>query len=470
MGNIVTYTDANGTVTYTYDDLGQLLSASNVHSYSYDDAGNILSKKEYAYTTDTLGSELSTVNYTYGDSAWGDLLTEYGGRTITHDEIGNPLSDGVWTYTWEHGRELAAMSNGNTTWTNTYNADGLRTQRTNGTTTYSYVYNGSSLSQTTVGSHILYFAYDVSGTPMSVTYNGTNYYYATNLQGDVTAILNTSGTAVVTYTYDAWGNILTTTGTMAETLGAVNPLRYRGYVYDTETQFYYLQSRYYDPEIGRFINADALVSTGQGILGNNMFAYCLNNPTNYADPTGTFGWWIIVPVIIGLVPLLTGCEDNSESYGAAEEYEYSDSTKYNCYAHALGLYEWKYVGGSPDAVKDFSVENVATMVEADILAMGWSIRHLESYDSPIGKDEFRIALSTGPDDYHFMVQHSDGTWSHKPGFGPTRQINGDNPSCVSWDAPIVDGLLLSMGIYCEVGAHEGYYNDGPVYFAVSKGG
>ena len=192
----------------------------------------------------------------------------------------------MWTYTWEHGRELAAMSNGNTTWTNTYNADGLRTQRTNGTTTYSYVYNGSSLSQMTVGSHILYFAYDVSGTPMSVTYSGTTYYYATNLQGDVTAILNTSGTAVVTYTYDAWGNILTTTGTMAETLGAVNPLRYRGYVYDTETRFYYLQSRYYDPEIGRFINADSYASTGQGVLGCNMFAYCNNNPVNYHDSNG----------------------------------------------------------------------------------------------------------------------------------------------------------------------------------------
>ena len=96
------------------------------------------------------------------------------------------------------------------------------------------------------------------------------------------------GTAVVQYTYDAWGKILTTTGSMASTLGVHNPLRYRGYVYDTETGLYYLQSRYYDPQMGRFINADALVSTGQGILGNNMFAYCLNDPVNYCDPTGNF--------------------------------------------------------------------------------------------------------------------------------------------------------------------------------------
>lgn len=166
------------------------------------------------------------------------------------------------------------MSNGSTTWTYTYNADGLRPKRANGSTTYSYVYNGSSLSQMTVGSNTLYFSYDASGTPMSVTYNGTNYYYATNIQGDVTAILDTSGTAVVQYTYDAWGKILTTTGSMADTLGVHTPLRYRGYVYDAETTLYYLLSRYYDLEMGRFINADEFTSTGQGLTGNNMFAYC----------------------------------------------------------------------------------------------------------------------------------------------------------------------------------------------------
>ena len=173
------------------------------------------------------------------------------------------------------------------TWSFIYNADGLRTGRSNGSTTYSYVYNGSSLSQMTVNGNTLYFAYDASGTPLSVTYNGTSYYYATNLQGDVTAILDGSGTAVVQYTYDAWGNILSATGSLSGTLGICNPLRYRGYVYDTETRLYYLQSRYYDPTLGRFISADAFASTGQGILGNNMFAYCRNNPVIRKDASGT---------------------------------------------------------------------------------------------------------------------------------------------------------------------------------------
>ena len=126
------------------------------------------------------------------------------------------------------------------------------------------------------------YTYDASGTPMAVTYGGTTYYYATNLQGDVLGMVKADGTTVATYTYDPYGKPLTATGTFA----ATNPLRYRGYVYDTETGLYYLQSRYYDPTTARFLNADAFASTGQGILGNNMFAYCLNNPVNYEDDSG----------------------------------------------------------------------------------------------------------------------------------------------------------------------------------------
>lgn len=103
--------------------------------------GNITSKKEYAYTTGTLGAATSTTSYTYGDSAWGDLLTAYNGKTITSDTIGNMLSDGTWSYTWEHGRQLKSMTGGGTTWNFKYNADGLRASRT-GSKTYSYVYNG----------------------------------------------------------------------------------------------------------------------------------------------------------------------------------------------------------------------------------------------------------------------------------------------------------------------------------------
>lgn len=109
-----------------------------------------------------------------------------------------------------------------------------------------------------------------------------------NLQGDIVGIVNQSGNQLVGYTYDAWGNILTTTGSSANTLGKYNPLRYRGYVYDSEIGYYYLQSRYYDPEVSRFINADAFASTGQGAIGCNILAYCLNNPVRYIDVTGNW--------------------------------------------------------------------------------------------------------------------------------------------------------------------------------------
>ena len=201
--------------------------------------------------------------------------------------MGNPLNDGTRAYTWEHGRQLASLTMDGVTWNYTYNADGMRTQRTNGQRTYTYTYNGDKLTYMTVDGYLhLYFAYDASGVPMSVTYNGTTYYYVTNVQGDVIGILDSTGAQVATYAYDAWGNPLPGTESQTSEIGTLNPLRYRSYVYDSETKLYYLQSRYYNPETGRFINADAFASTGQGLLGNNMFAYCTNNPIAYIDPDG----------------------------------------------------------------------------------------------------------------------------------------------------------------------------------------
>ena len=290
-GNIKTVNDGSYTTTYTYDSQNQLIrednqAAGKSWTWSYDAGGNITSKKEYAYTTGTLGAETGTATYVY-DSGWGDLLISYNGVALNNDEIGNPAALNGRSYVWEHGRELRKVTYANTEWTNTYDVNGLRAKREGGGKTYSYTYNGSLLSRMTVGSDTLTFFYDASGNPLSLIHNGTTYYYATNLQGDVVAILNASGTAVVTYTYDAWGKLLSTGGDLATTLGVLNPLRYRGYVYDVETELYYLQSRYYDPEMGRFISADALVSTGQGLLGNNMFAYCRNNPVCRKDITGT---------------------------------------------------------------------------------------------------------------------------------------------------------------------------------------
>ena len=178
------------------------------------------------------------------------------------------------------------MSKDTVTWTYTYDANGMRTSRTNGTTTYNYVYNGSQLTQMTVGTDTLCFTYDASGIPTTVTLNGVVYYYITNMQGDVVGIYTADGTSVCYYNYDAWGRPVTVTNDDNYTIDDLNPLRYRGYVFDQDTGLFYLQSRYYNPTWGRFINADALVSTGQGQLGNNMFAYCGNNPVDRIDASG----------------------------------------------------------------------------------------------------------------------------------------------------------------------------------------
>ena len=252
---------------------------------TYDNAGNMLTRKKYSYTTGTLGSVLSTQTFTYGKDGWGDVLTKINSTTVTSDASGNILSDGTNTYTWKNGRQLATVTRNGTTWTNTYDASGMRTQRVSGSTVYRYTYEGTQLAQMTVGSNTLLFTYGINGQPMSVKYNGVDYYYITNAQGDVVGILNSSGTDVVTYTYDAWGNLLSTTGSMASSLGLNNPLRYRGYVYDRETGLYYLQSRYYNPTICRFISADNLVAPETSV-GCNQFIYCCNNPVSYSDSTG----------------------------------------------------------------------------------------------------------------------------------------------------------------------------------------
>ena len=314
--------DGQSTTTYAYDSFDQLVRENNqaagkTWTYAYDSGGNIQSKTEYAYTTGSLGAAVRTIPYGYGDASWSDLLTSIGGQSLTADEIGNLLSDGTWTYTWQHGRQLAGMSKSGQTIAYGYDSDGKRITRTVNGTTYNYHYLGDQLVELTWGGNKLHFTYDSTG-PLSVNYNGTEYFYVKNAQGDVTGLVTTSGTRVVSYTYDAWGKVQSVTGSLATTLGTRNPLRYRGYVYDTETGMYYLQSRYYNASWGRFINADSLIDN-RGVNTQNVFAYCVNNPVNNADPSGHIVGWIIGGVIGGIIGGISGALAaicNGKSIGA----------------------------------------------------------------------------------------------------------------------------------------------------------
>ena len=253
---------------------------------------------------------MASTIYAHENENWRDLLTAINGTAVTYDAIGNMLNDGTRRYTWQEGRKLASLYKGNATWSFSYDANGMRTSRSERGTVYNYTYHGSQLTNMTYGVVELHFNYDASGRPMSftytdATYDEVTYYYMLNLQGDVVAILDSSGEMVVGYIYDAWGRLIKTTDGSDPVLVSYNPLRYRGYVYDWETGLYYLQSRYYNPEIGRFINADSLVSTGQGMLGYNMFAYCGNNPVNRVDSTGQF-WEELLEVFVQTIKQNSG--------------------------------------------------------------------------------------------------------------------------------------------------------------------
>ena len=294
-GNIASAT-LNGKWTgYTYDALGQLVQV-NDHSdtrsgsngttwkYTYDLGGNILKKERFAYADTT--TPLETVTYTYGDANWRDKLTAVNGNDIAYDAIGNPLNDGTWTYTWQNGRQLQKMQKPGVTAEFVYNADGLRVQKTvNGVAT-KYTLHGKNVVHMTSGTDELHFFYDAQNRPAVVVYNGMAYAYVKSLQGDIVAILDESGNAVVSYGYDAWGAPLWCTGELAETLGKVQPFRYRGYVFDEETGLYYLRSRYYNPQQLRWINSDNIIAVNSGFTAANNYVYCGNSPINRYDANG----------------------------------------------------------------------------------------------------------------------------------------------------------------------------------------
>ena len=292
-GNILSVS-GDQTVTYEYDDLGQLVweknaAAGKAWNYTYDNGGNILSRTEYTCSGNgTVSGGGTTTSYTYGDAEWGDLLTAYNGEEITYDGIGNPLSYRGWTMSWQGGRQLASMTKGSDTLSFAYNESGLRTSKTVNGVTHSYVWQSSKLAADITDAYALYFHYDSSGEVIGFTRtaNGTDteYFYVKNLQGDILKVISATGTEAAAYSYDAWGKLLTSAGDLAD----VNPLRYRGYFYDTETGLYYLKSRYYDPEVSRFINPDAFVSSGTSVASYNMMVYCDNNPINRIDPAGMF--------------------------------------------------------------------------------------------------------------------------------------------------------------------------------------
>ena len=311
-------------VTYEYDSLGQLVREYNHETqlatvFVYDKSGNVTDR--YTFTGFTAEVPISHLmacypygcideaSYTYGSSGWGDLLTDYDGTSITYDASGNPknwkgISELLWT-----GNRLTEITLSNATASSAYkalwmqyDANGIRTSKQYvehvadaSSYTVTYTTDGTKIlseQRTGTNPHTIYYVYDANGSVVGMKYNGVQYWYHKNIQGDVLGIMNANGVEVVSYAYDAWGKVLSVSGSLSSTVGAVNPFRYRGYYYDVETGWYYLNARYYDPNVGRFINADSQLNTSLGVVGANLYVYCLNNSVNMIDVIGKYPQFI----------------------------------------------------------------------------------------------------------------------------------------------------------------------------------
>ena len=288
----------------------------------------------------------STGNYVTSETNEQGSTTKY-----SYDANGNPLTyrDGM-SMTWKNGRQLATLTNGDTSISYGYDSDSVRTTKTVNGVKYTYAYLNGQLMYETRGDAKFYYSYDANGILYNVRYTLTDggteysYYYTHNSRGDIVGIYNGAGELKAHYEYDAWGNVISITDnngnaiTNPNHIGNLNPFRYRGYYYDTESGFYYLMSRYYDPVTHRFINADGYFQSGGNILDANMHSYCGNNPIMFADPTGlcyepqytsagTYigKYWVIKTAVPGVPGFCNSCKSNGSNSG--NKY-YVESNKY----------------------------------------------------------------------------------------------------------------------------------------------
>jgi RHS repeat-associated protein len=311
-GNIETVTE-NGTLVskYYYDKWNRLVREDNhklakTYTWSYDIGGNILEKRIYTLCTDELDSYYESKVYAYETTGNRDRMACYNNECCAYDSLGNPYMYRCHDLSWTKVRKLASFDNIQFK----YNASGIRYQKFNEITekTTNYTLDGDRILKETDGTNTITYYYANGNAPIGFNYNGTDYYFCKNIQGDVVGIYNASGHIVVKYVYDAWGNhkiydANNNEVTSTSHIGYINPIRYRGYYFDVETGLYYLGARYYDPDVGRFINADStdvVTTTLTDFTDKNLYAYCDNNPITRKDDGGEF-WNFVIGGVVGAV-------------------------------------------------------------------------------------------------------------------------------------------------------------------------
>ena len=246
--------------------------------------------------------------FTYHTDGWKDQLLFWNGKSYAYDAGGNPTVLRGMALTWGEGRRLKRIAATAGEVTFAYDSDGKRVKKTSGNTETKYYYNGSTLSglvRTTTGNTgttktTVQFVYDAEGKPFLLRLNGkTDYFYLYNGLGDVTGLVDSSNQVVVRYQYNSWGKVTSTQDTSGVSLATLNPFCYCKYVYDPETGLYCLGSRYYDPEVGRFVNADdpgVIFAKPQELYHKNLYVYCDNNPVVRRDLQGYF-WETLFDIV-----------------------------------------------------------------------------------------------------------------------------------------------------------------------------
>ena len=291
---------------YIYDEYDRLtweknFATSIAYNYEYDGSGNILAKRIHTISNSTVSENpTKTQEYVY-ETTNPDRLDYYQvkeGQAISYyqafdyDALGNPTAYKGKTLEWK-GRRLTKV--GDTAMQYDYN--GMRTRK--GERYYYWLGNTLKMEYWVEGTEerYIYYFYDESGVSGFV-HDEKEYYYHKNIFGDVIAIYDVNGNLQCTYEYDAWGNHTVTNAT-DDNIGNINPIRYRSYYWDADFNLYYLQSRYYSPELGRFISPDSVEYLAPDTIGGlNLYAYCMNNPTMYCDPTGHS---LILSILIGAI-------------------------------------------------------------------------------------------------------------------------------------------------------------------------
>ena len=260
-----------------------------------------MSKRRYVLENGNFGAEMEHFLYGYysgnaeTNATWNDQLKTMNGGTVKYDKAGNSTYLLGRTYEWRGRRLIKAYDV-----EMEYDAAGLRTKKGNTV----YFWQGDRLVREKTGEEEIYYYYDESGVS-GINYNGKEYYFRKNMLGDVIAIYASNGALQCRYAYSAWGGheIYDASGnkiTGGDNIGIKNPIRYRGYYYDRELYLYYLQSRYYEPILGRFLSPDSpQYLDPTTIQGLNLYTYCLNNPISYADPSGSVA--ILTAALIGLI-------------------------------------------------------------------------------------------------------------------------------------------------------------------------